>query len=101
MLTGFWIKPTKGIIGVQDAGISLVSGDSTMCVCMCRVYVFVCSTYMCKGAASGVDTQAGICKGFTAFGGSVSEELETSSQQMIKATNETSSEASVHVYNML
>lgn len=72
-----------------------------MCVCMYRVYVFVCSTYMCKGAASGVDTQAGICKGFTAFGGSVSEELETVSQQMIKATNETSSEASVHVYNIL
>lgn len=69
-----------------------------MCVCMYRVYVFVCSTYMCKGAASGVDTQAGICKG---FGGSVSEELETVSQQMIKATNETSSEASVHVYNIV
>lgn len=67
-----------------------------MCVCMYRVYVFVCSTYMCKGAASG-----GICKGFTAFGGSVSEELETVSQQMIKATNETSSEASVHVYNIV
>lgn len=44
------------------------------------MYAFVCSTYMCKGAASGVDThELAFVKVLhpSRFGGSVSEKLET------------------------